>query len=133
MGSDSIEPFLRNPRKGAFLLCKTSNPGSNEIQTLRILDRNDDDGRGGGHSSDRGGGSGGTSNGSNGSNGSGGGCRLMVFEKVAELTHTKWSGNDNVGLVVGATDVAAIEAVKQSRNNTTNTNTNNTTNTNNNN
>ena len=34
MGGDSLEPFLRDPSKGAFLLCKTSNPGSDHIQTL---------------------------------------------------------------------------------------------------
>jgi uridine monophosphate synthetase len=27
LGRDSIEPFIRNAEKGAFLLCKTSNPG----------------------------------------------------------------------------------------------------------
>ena len=36
LGGDSIEPFLRNPEKGAFLLCKTSNPGSGDLQDLRI-------------------------------------------------------------------------------------------------
>ncbi|MFH1184095.1 MAG: orotidine-5'-phosphate decarboxylase [Chloroflexota bacterium] len=36
LGRDSIEPFTRNPEKGAFLLCKTSNPGSGDVQDLRI-------------------------------------------------------------------------------------------------
>ena len=36
LGGDSVEPFLRNPEKGAFLLCKTSNPGSRDLQDLRI-------------------------------------------------------------------------------------------------
>ncbi len=32
MGSDSIAPFIGDPRRGAFLLCKTSNPGADELQ-----------------------------------------------------------------------------------------------------
>ena len=31
LGGDSIEPFIRNPEKGAFLLCKTSNAGSMDV------------------------------------------------------------------------------------------------------
>jgi len=33
-GSDSIEPFLNYSEKGVFVLCKTSNPGSNDFQSL---------------------------------------------------------------------------------------------------
>lgn len=36
LGRDSIEPFTRNREKGAFLLCKTSNRGSSDIQDLLI-------------------------------------------------------------------------------------------------
>jgi len=36
LGRDSIEPFTRNREKGAFLLCKTSNPGAGDVQDLRI-------------------------------------------------------------------------------------------------
>lgn len=32
-GSDSIKPFIQDPTHGAFLLCKTSNPDAEEIQT----------------------------------------------------------------------------------------------------
>ena len=31
MGHDSVEPFLRNPERGAFLLCLTSNPGASDF------------------------------------------------------------------------------------------------------
>ncbi|MDL1911999.1 orotidine-5'-phosphate decarboxylase [Chloroflexi bacterium CFX6] len=34
LGKDSIEPFLQNPEKGVFLLCKTSNAGSMDLQNL---------------------------------------------------------------------------------------------------
>lgn len=37
MGRDSVEPFLKDPRCGVFLLCKTSNPSSNEVQTLTCV------------------------------------------------------------------------------------------------
>jgi orotidine 5'-phosphate decarboxylase subfamily 2 len=36
LGGDSIEPFIRDPEKGAFLLCKTSNPGSRDLQDLSV-------------------------------------------------------------------------------------------------
>lgn len=36
MGFDSLAPFMSNPRNGVFVLCKTSNKGSNEFQTLSI-------------------------------------------------------------------------------------------------
>ena len=34
LGKDSIEPFIQNQKKGIFLLCKTSNPGSGDLQDL---------------------------------------------------------------------------------------------------
>jgi len=34
LGSDSVAPFVRRPEKGVFILCKTSNPGSNDVQIL---------------------------------------------------------------------------------------------------
>jgi uridine monophosphate synthetase len=36
LGRDSIEPFIRDPEKGAFLLCKTSNPGAGDLQDLLV-------------------------------------------------------------------------------------------------
>src|SRR5512135_2476063 len=36
LGRDSIEPFIRNHEKGVFLLCKTSNPGSGDLQDLLV-------------------------------------------------------------------------------------------------
>lgn len=34
MGKDSVTPYLEYPEKGAFLLCRTSNPGGDDIQML---------------------------------------------------------------------------------------------------
>ncbi len=36
MGFDSIEPYLAYPGKGAILLCRTSNPGGDELQNQRL-------------------------------------------------------------------------------------------------
>ena len=36
LGSDSLTPFLRDPCRGVFLLCKTSNPGSGDLQDLLL-------------------------------------------------------------------------------------------------
>jgi orotidine-5'-phosphate decarboxylase len=36
MGFDSIEPYLRHADKGAILLCRTSNPGGDELQGQRL-------------------------------------------------------------------------------------------------
>ncbi len=38
LGRDSIEPFIREPARGAFLLCKTSNPGSGDLQDLPVAE-----------------------------------------------------------------------------------------------
>ncbi len=39
MGKDSVDPYLQYPDKGAFLLCRTSNPGGDDIQMLSSNDR----------------------------------------------------------------------------------------------
>jgi orotidine-5'-phosphate decarboxylase len=36
MGRDSIEPFVRHADRGAFLLCRTSNAGGADVQTLDV-------------------------------------------------------------------------------------------------
>ena len=36
LGLDAIEPFLQDPGRGVFLLCKTSNPGSDDLQSLTL-------------------------------------------------------------------------------------------------
>ncbi|MBI5825238.1 MAG: orotidine-5'-phosphate decarboxylase [Chloroflexi bacterium] len=37
LGKDSIEPFIKDREKGVFLLCKTSNAGSMDLQNLLVL------------------------------------------------------------------------------------------------
>ncbi|CDS53196.1 Orotidine 5'-phosphate decarboxylase [Polaromonas sp. CG9_12] len=36
MGFDSVAPYLKYPGKGAFLLCRTSNPGGDDLQSQRL-------------------------------------------------------------------------------------------------
>jgi orotidine-5'-phosphate decarboxylase len=38
MGWDSVEPYLKYHGKGAFLLCRTSNPGGDDLQNHRLAD-----------------------------------------------------------------------------------------------
>lgn len=38
LGKDSIDPFLSHKEKGVFLLCKTSNPGSGDLQDIPLQD-----------------------------------------------------------------------------------------------
>jgi orotidine-5'-phosphate decarboxylase len=36
LGTDSLEPFLTTPGKGTIVLCRTSNSGSSEFQSLEV-------------------------------------------------------------------------------------------------
>jgi uridine monophosphate synthetase len=36
LGKDSVDPFIQNPEKGVFLLCKTSNKGAGDVQDVMI-------------------------------------------------------------------------------------------------
>jgi orotidine-5'-phosphate decarboxylase len=36
MGFDSVQPYLKHAGKGAFLLCRTSNPGGDDLQNQRL-------------------------------------------------------------------------------------------------
>ncbi|RST48808.1 orotidine-5'-phosphate decarboxylase [Variovorax sp. DXTD-1] len=38
MGFDSVAPYLKHEGKGAFLLCRTSNPGGSDLQGQRLAD-----------------------------------------------------------------------------------------------
>jgi orotidine-5'-phosphate decarboxylase len=38
MGFDSVQPYLKYHGKGAFLLCRTSNPGGDDLQPQRLAD-----------------------------------------------------------------------------------------------
>jgi uridine monophosphate synthetase len=84
LGYDSLAPFLDDPELGVFLLCKTSNPGSGDLQDLPILRLPE------------------------GLDATG---TFTVYEAVA-LSAQKWNIADNLGLVVGATHPGALERVR---------------------
>ncbi|HAV78133.1 MAG TPA: orotidine-5'-phosphate decarboxylase [Anaerolineae bacterium] len=77
LGKDSIEPFIQDPEKGVFLLCKTSNPGSGDLQDIKLEDGD------------------------------------LLYEHVAKLAQT-WNAKNNIGLVVGATHIEAMNRVRAS-------------------
>jgi orotidine-5'-phosphate decarboxylase len=80
MGFDSVQPYLKYEGKGAFLLCRTSNPGGDDLQNQRL-------------SSVKG--------------------KPLLYEHVAKLAQGPWNVNGQLGLVVGATYPAEIEAVRK--------------------
>lgn len=82
LGHDALVPFLEDPRRGVFLLCKTSNPGADDFQALRINQP------GLVESPSR-----------------------TLYEVVAQVAQ-RWDRNDNLGLVVGATYPEALQRVR---------------------
>ncbi len=75
MGTDSVEPFLTHGAGGAFVLCRTSNPGGDDLQALITSEP--------------------------GAQGSQPGIPLHL--RVARRVATEWSQLGECGLVVGAT------------------------------
>lgn len=82
IGYDAVEPFLADPEKGVFLLCKTSNPGAADLQDLQVIPA-----------------------------GAGTPKRMALFEQVALLAR-QWNKKDNLGLVVGATYPRELASVR---------------------
>jgi uridine monophosphate synthetase len=39
LGFDSLQPFLQEPQRGVFLLCKTSNPSAADLQDLALMEK----------------------------------------------------------------------------------------------
>ena len=98
LGHDSIQPFIKNREKGVFLLCKTSNPGAADLQDLLIAtdDRQP--------TTDK--------NQFRQSLVSRLPFPLSLYEYVAHLAQS-WNTNDNIGLVVGATQLDALARVRE--------------------
>jgi len=86
LGKDAVLPFIENPAKGAFVLCKTSNPSAKEIQDLMVSENIPSQ-----TSFDR---------------------RRPLYEWIAELVR-EWNTHGNLGLVVGATQVESLARVRQ--------------------
>lgn len=87
MGRDALEPFLQRSDKGIFVLCKTSNPGSDEFQSFGhefvvhqcSLDSWDQE----------------------------------LYKKVAWNVAHEWNENENCGLEVGATSPDKLRSVRK--------------------
>ena len=87
LGKDSIDPFLNYPEKGVFLLCKTSNTGSGDLQDILVTI---DDGP---------------------STIVNRPSSVPLYEHVARLAQS-WNTKNNIGLVVGATHIDAMKRVR---------------------
>jgi uridine monophosphate synthetase len=92
LGFDALEPFLEDPEKGVFLLCKTSNPGASVLQDLVLM----------GYW-----GSGMEAQGSKVETKTG----SRLYEYVARLAQN-WNTRDNLGLVVGATQPDSLARIR---------------------
>jgi len=85
LGQDSLTPFLHDPEKGVFLLCRTSNPGASDIQDLSVVKYQEQEELV---------------------------SIITEYELVADLAQ-KWNVQDNLGLVVGATNPDALLRVRR--------------------
>ena len=77
--------FIKDAKRGAFVLCKTSNPSSAELQTLKLSSSQQQ------HN----------------------GIQETLYEQIAALAQTEWNSKHNVGLVVGATDTEALTKARK--------------------
>ena len=75
MGRDSINPFIQNKEKGAYILCLTSNASASDLQFSK---KGDD----------------------------------SLYEYVAKLS-VKLNTQNNIGLVVGATNPTQMESLRE--------------------
>ncbi|CAD7930554.1 unnamed protein product [Amoebophrya sp. A25] len=83
LGEDGVTPFVDTAEKAAFVLCKTSNPGSNDLQTMMVAPSNSAET-----------------------------TPIPLYMHVAALCE-KWSSkHGNIGLVVGATDTKALQDIR---------------------
>jgi uridine monophosphate synthetase len=89
LGRDAVEPFIADPENGVFMLCKTSNPGAADLQDLFV-----DSGQWSVDSTTHHPPS-----------------TTHLYERVARLAQ-QWNTNDNLGLVVGATQPESLARVR---------------------
>lgn len=97
LGPESIKPFLAYPGRGLFMLCRTSNPASGDLQALEVRSPGPSRGGGIGQAARR------TDDGGAGQWG-----RPLYLEVAREVM--SWS--PGMALVVGATDPAALARVR---------------------
>jgi uridine monophosphate synthetase len=83
LGKDAVDPFISDPAHGIFLLCKTSNPGAGDLQDLQATAAIDGQLQ-----------------------------TAPLYVHVAEQAQ-RWNQNNNIGLVVGATQLDSLERVRE--------------------
>ena len=93
MGFDSIEPYFEWAGRGLILLCRTSNPGGNDLQALSVLPAGDATGTPSGAPSPR----------QSASDTASSTQPEKLYEHLARLAAGPWNVNGELGLVVGAT------------------------------
>ena len=134
MGFDSIEPYFDWPDRGLILLCRTSNPGGNDLQALPVLPSlTKQEGASAGHLPSPAAGSlpaagSGHANGVPGSKHEPGEARhttagtspaapRLLYQHLASLAAGPWNRTGQLGLVVGATfpeEIARVRALAPS-------------------
>lgn len=104
MGFDSIEPYFEWAGRGLILLCRTSNPGGNDLQALSVLPAGDTAGAPLGAQPPR----------KPASDTASGAQPEKLYEHLARLAAGPWNVNGELGLVVGATfpdELARVRAL----------------------
>ena len=104
MGFDSIEPYFEWAGRGLILLCRTSNPGGNDLQALSVLPAGDATGTPSGAPSPR----------QSASDTASSTQPEKLYEHLARLAAGPWNVNGELGLVVGATfpdELARVRAL----------------------
>lgn len=86
LGTDSLEPFFARRDRGVIVLCRTSNPGSHELQNARVMRA--------------------------GTDGDTAAKTEPLYEQIARRAASDWSQRADVGLVVGATQPAELKRVR---------------------
>jgi orotidine-5'-phosphate decarboxylase len=82
LGSEAVDPLLARGDRFAYMLCRTSNPGAGELQSLEV-----------------------------GADASMGAPAEPLYARVARLAR-RWGPGGTVGLVVGATAPAELEKIR---------------------
>jgi orotidine 5'-phosphate decarboxylase subfamily 2 len=88
LGRDSIDPFLAYKEKGVFLLCKTSNPGAADLQDINVVSKA------------------GLVTAKDGIS------QVMPLHVYVARLAQQWNIGNNIGLVVGATQLDALSRVR---------------------
>lgn len=91
LGQEALQPFLDRTDKGIFVLCRTSNSGSDEFQNLPVM----------------------ASSAIKGDKDSSSNISVPLYAHVARRVSEVWNQKGNCGLVVGATYPGELARVRE--------------------